>query len=54
LRDDAACTMVVIARRRARILGTAEAAEVYQRTIDLFPDTHWAIIARNELENLPH
>jgi hypothetical protein len=54
LRDDAALTMVVIARRRARTLGPQDAAEVYQRTIALYPDTHWAAIARTELAALPH
>jgi hypothetical protein len=54
LRDDAALTMVVIARRRARTLGPEDAATVYQRTIDLYPDTRWAAIARTELANLPH
>jgi hypothetical protein len=53
-RDDAACTMVFIARRRARNVGAEEAAAVYRRTFELFPETHWAAIARRELASLPH
>ena len=53
-RDDAALTMVVIARRRARTLGPDDAAAAYRRTIELFPETHWAAIARTELAGLPH
>jgi hypothetical protein len=54
VRNDAALTMVVIARRRARMFDAQFAADTYQRTIDLYPETPWAAVARAELANLPN
>jgi hypothetical protein len=53
-RNDTACTMVMIARRRVRNLGPEDAVGAYQRIIELFPDTYWATVARAELAELPH
>jgi hypothetical protein len=52
-REDAAGTIVVMAQRRKELQDQSEAAELYQRAIKLFPESHWAGIARVELANLP-
>ena len=51
-RDEAARTMVQVAQRRQEIAGQQEAAELYQRTIALFPETTSASTARVALAQM--
>jgi len=51
-REMAARTMVTTAPRRGELAGAQEAAAVYRRTIDLFPETHSARQARTALDLL--
>jgi len=51
-RDEAALTMVILGRHRASNVGSAESSAVFRRTVELYPETYWAEIARSELANL--
>jgi hypothetical protein len=45
-RDEAAGTMVFMAERRAPRVGDAETQKEYERVVAMFPESHWADVAR--------
>jgi hypothetical protein len=51
-RDEAACTMVFMAQRHEARLGKEETKNQYERVIALFPESHWAQVARQETQRL--
>ena len=51
-RNEAADTMVIMARHRATTAGPRKAIDLYQRVIALFPESRGAVIARAELAKL--
>ena len=51
--DQAAYTLVSVADRMCRELDLCDSAAVkYRRVVELFPDTRWAVVARQRLSEL--
>ena len=52
-RDRAALILIYDADQAAREKQTTRALAAYRRTIELFPQTHWAAVARQRLKEMP-
>lgn len=51
-RDTAALILVYDAEQHAKQNRSADAVALYRRAIDLFPQTHWAQVARERLKEM--